>query len=411
MKPKTVMLLAVAVGCGLVAMLGVQQAINAKPKAAQLETIRVLVALENIDAGYPLTAEMVEFREMPKAGVPEDAVTSVEQYEERSLNFPVAAEDVIRTSKLSEPGVAGRSLQIPQGYRVTGISVDDTQTQTGMLRPGDLVDVFVTYEMRQGRGPAMTQVKTLLEAITVFATDNQTANQGTSSQESRTKVVSLLVTPEQASYLALAQRKGRLTLVWRNPLDDEILEYGGVNEALLDELRGTVGPGTEFPPFFDINDPELQGLPQVVQDESASEEQPSPPAVTEADADAPTKVGSFLDEQEVSPIVAGNTPVSIEPSAPAAAPEPPPAWTVTIFSGTNRMESAFEIPVESIDDGTTTTEAPLHAGQAGASEEVMTSLSEEDLELEPIESSENDTEQELDMGQIQEVLQGLLPTL
>jgi pilus assembly protein CpaB len=162
MKPKTVMLLAVAVGCGLVAMLGVQQAINARPKAVEVEKTRVLVALENIDPGFPLTPEMVEFRLLPKAGLPADAVTSEEQYAERSLNFPIAADDVIRTSKLSEPGVSGRSLTIPPGHRVVGISVDDTQTQTGMLKPGDLVDVFVTYDTRPANGPAMTQVKTLL---------------------------------------------------------------------------------------------------------------------------------------------------------------------------------------------------------------------------------------------------------
>ncbi len=407
MKPKTVMLLAVAVGCGLVAMLGVQQAINAKPKTVEVEKTRVLVALENIDPGFPLTPEMVEFRLLPKAGLPADAVTSVAQYEERSLNFPIAADDVIRTSKLSEPGVSGRSLTIPPGYRVVGISVDDTQTQTGMMKPGDLVDVYVTYETRpQNRGQAMTQVKTLLEAITVFATDNQTANQASSTQESRTKVVSLLVDPEQASYLTLAQRKGKLTLVWRNPTDDEILEYGGVNEALLEELRGTVGPGTDFS-HFDFNDPEFRGLPQFTQNEGALVEEPQVTAVEEpvAEEPAPT-VTEFLDNQETAAMVATTTPVAVAP-----APSPPPMWTITIYSGSSRNQTAFEIPVEGKQDSTTTTDDALHAGQATPSEEVMTSLSEEDLDIEPLDTSNEDSEQELDVNKIQEVLQGLLPTL
>ncbi len=408
MKPKTVMLLAVAVGCGLVAMLGVQQAINAKPKTAEVEKTRVLVALENIDPGFPLTPEMVEFRLLPKAGLPADAVTSEEQYEERSLNFPVAADDVIRTSKLSEPGVSGRSLTIPPGSRVVGISVDDTQTQTGMLKPGDLVDVYVTYETRQqNRGQAMTQVKTLLEAITVFATDNQTQNQASSTQESRTKVVSLLVDPEQASYLTLAQRKGKLTLVWRNPTDDEILEYGGVNEDLLEELRGTVGTGSDFS-HFDFNDSDFRGLP-VVQDEGAALEESRIVAAEEPVA-APVKptVTEFLDNQETAGMVA--TPVSVEPAA-APAPPPPPMWTITIYSGSSRNQTAFEIPVEGKQDSTTTTDDALHAGQAPHSEEVMTSLSEDDLDAEPQDASSEDSGQELDVNKIQEVLQGLLPTL
>lgn len=406
MKPKTVMLLAVAVGCGLVAMLGVQQAINAKPKATEVETTRVLVALENIDPGFPLTPEMVEFRELPKAGLPADAVTTEAQYEERSLNFPVAADDVIRTSKLSEPGVSGRSLTIPPGFRVVGISVDDTQTQTGMLKPGDLVDVYVTYETRaESRGQAMTQVKTLLEAITVFATDNQTANQATAAQESKTKVVSLLVDPEQASYLTLAQRKGKLTLVWRNPTDDEILEIGGVNEALLEELRGTVGTSSDLS-YFDFNDPELRGLPQVTQDEGALVEEPQ--AIVEEQPE-PT-VTEFLDNQENAGMVATTTPVAVEPAAPA--PPPPPMWTITIYSGAGRTQTAFEIPGEGgKQDSATTTDDALHAGQAPPSEEVMTSLSEEDLDAQPLDASSEESEQELDANTIQEVLQGLLPTL
>ena len=53
MKPKTLMLLCVAVGCGLVAMIGVQQALN-KPKTAEVQTIQVAVALADINPGEPL---------------------------------------------------------------------------------------------------------------------------------------------------------------------------------------------------------------------------------------------------------------------------------------------------------------------------------------------------------------------
>ena len=76
-----------------------------------------------------------------------------------------------------------------------------------------------------------------------------------------------------------------------------------------------------------------------------------------------------------------------------------------------RNQTAFEIPVEGKQDSTTTTDDALHAGQAPHSEEVMTSLSEDDLDVEPQGASSEDSEQELDVNKIQEVLQGLLPTL
>ncbi len=68
MKPKTLMLLCVAVGCGLVAMIGVQQALN-KPKAAQVTTVHVAVALTDINPGEPLSEANVGFKEIPLEGL------------------------------------------------------------------------------------------------------------------------------------------------------------------------------------------------------------------------------------------------------------------------------------------------------------------------------------------------------
>ena len=64
MKPKTLMLLCVAVGCGLVAMIGVQQALN-KPKTAEVQTIQVAVALADINPGEPLNEGNVTLERSP----------------------------------------------------------------------------------------------------------------------------------------------------------------------------------------------------------------------------------------------------------------------------------------------------------------------------------------------------------
>jgi hypothetical protein len=86
-------------------------------------------------------------------------------------------------------------------------------------------------------------------------------------------------------------------------------------------------------------------------------------------------------------------------------------WTITIYSGASRNQTAFELPVPGGKNSTTTTDDALHAGQAPPSAEVMTSLSEDDLDAQPLDASSEDSEQELDVNTIQEVLQGLLPTL
>ena len=98
MNPKTLVL--IATGCGFVAMLGILQA---KPGAQTQESpkIRVLVATTDIPTGVELTGDNVQFVEMPTESVPEDAVTSREQYEQHAPKFAVMTGDTIRQSRLA----------------------------------------------------------------------------------------------------------------------------------------------------------------------------------------------------------------------------------------------------------------------------------------------------------------------
>ena len=311
MKPKTLVLLAVAAGCGLVAMLGIQQAMqggqgNASPK------VNVLVARAEIQPGVELTDEVVGFQEMNVESAPEDAVTSFEQYEERSLTYPVLAGDIIRQSKLGKKGEFTRSRQIPEGMRVIAISVNDTQTVSGMMRPGDRVDVLVTYQVRNPRGQMTTKTAVLLKYIEVFATDNRTVSDGaTKQQEVKTKVVSLLVDPIQVNYIKLAECKGTLALSWRHPDDDEDVEGVTIDDSLLTELSGLDRNTEDNVPAYDRRGPAL------FDEEATAEPQP--------------ELNNLLDEGNAEPV--------------AAAPPPPakPTWSIQIYQGDTPEEQKFEL--------------------------------------------------------------------
>ena len=69
MKSKSLMLLAVAAGCGLIAMLGVQQMLSGGKQPVQPK-IRILVAKVDIDPGMPLDKTNVGFKEWPKDAMP-----------------------------------------------------------------------------------------------------------------------------------------------------------------------------------------------------------------------------------------------------------------------------------------------------------------------------------------------------
>jgi pilus assembly protein CpaB len=232
MKMKSLVLLAMAIGCGLVAMLGVRQVLSGD-KGPAVETAKVLVAVTSIMPGQPLDDTNVAFKDWPKDKLPQGAVTTHEQYVERSLKVAVVPNEVIMAAKLNEKGVFGGSAEIPAGMRVATVPVTSTQTHSGLILPGDRVDVVVTYTMHPiTNGQMNTQTgeirkaKTILQYIEVFATDNIRIGSGPNGETSKEKEVSaknisLLVTPDQYNLLALAAEKGKITLALRHRGDKE----------------------------------------------------------------------------------------------------------------------------------------------------------------------------------------------
>jgi pilus assembly protein CpaB len=320
-------------------MLGIQQAMQGG-QSGGAPKVTVLVATAEILPGAELTDQVVSFQEMPADAVPVDAVTAPDQYADRALILGVVAGDIIRQSKLGNKGEFTRSRQIPDGMRAISIAVNDTHTLSGMLRPGDRIDLLVTFSVRNARGMMMTKTKTLLEYVEVFATDNRTVSDGaTKQQESKTKIVSLLVTPEQVSYIKLAESKGQLALSWRNPDDDTAIAVSDIDSDLLVELEGLVPNGDNDPRGPALYADEVAKAPGEGQD-----------------------AGGFLNQAE------GNeeTPVAVVEPAPVEKPK----WTLQIYSGNTAQETVFELPEEPA------AEAPAPGAEAPTAVDAQASLTE-----------------------------------
>ena len=85
MRLKPMLLLALASGCGLVAMFLFQQATKGNSGGQVDEKISVLVITEEVTPGTGLTEENVEFRDYPVSVVPENVVTSLDEFEDRAI--------------------------------------------------------------------------------------------------------------------------------------------------------------------------------------------------------------------------------------------------------------------------------------------------------------------------------------
>ncbi len=244
MRPKSLLLLVLALGCGLVASIGISQVLERNSKhPAAMETVPIYVALHNINLGDPIEASMLSLEEWPKDKVPRGAISNLEELQGRRPRTAIIEGEPILEGKLLAPGqIADPIRSIPKGYRLKTIAVDAEKSAAGLLGPGDRVDVqlFVRKDSRSGFDSAKSKV--ILQNIRVFAVD-QTVQRSPDGGEERTiaKTVSLLLKPEQASKLTLAENLGEVSLIPRNP-DDE--ESNATAEVSADELFAEAGKGS-----------------------------------------------------------------------------------------------------------------------------------------------------------------------
>ncbi|HID22989.1 MAG TPA: Flp pilus assembly protein CpaB [Planctomycetaceae bacterium] len=234
MKLKSVLLLAVALVCGLVAMLGVQQALSSNQTDSSDDGFgMVLVAVAEIPPGTPLTDDNVKFERWPKETIPPGAVTKPEEYQQRALKVRTFPGEIIMKAKLGAKGEFGAAADIPEGMRVISVPVDSTMTNSGLIWPGCRVDVFVTYKSVDRR--IGTEIATVLEDVEVFAIDNNRDVADQDPSEIKAKTISLLVTPEEAMRLKRAEEMGHLHVAMRGTGDRSrvhaALRFDDVNRA------------------------------------------------------------------------------------------------------------------------------------------------------------------------------------
>ena len=242
---KTIILLVIALGCGLIFTIGISQVLG-KPDEEGIETETIYVAAANVPSYSKLTAEVVKQEEWPLDKVPQGAVRTLEEFDGLSPRYPLFAGEPIVLSKLSSGNSEIASERIPPGHQVLAVKVDKESALGGLVNPGDKVDVLVFIRGRSGADKIKTGTRTILRNITVFAVNDQMARDPEAEGQSiDAKTVSLLVLPEQSERLLLAKQLGTISLALRKPGDTEQIETdGAIPSDLLEESGGSDGIAT-----------------------------------------------------------------------------------------------------------------------------------------------------------------------
>jgi pilus assembly protein CpaB len=231
MRNRSLILLTIALACGLIASLGVTRALskwNSAGASHTLETVPIAVAAQDIPMGDPISPEFVRLEPWPKPKIPRGAITDVQNVVGRRPKTRIYANTPILENQLLGKGESAvdPTEHIPPGYRVVSVQVDEVIGAGRLIRPGDRVDVLVFIQRNPVRGIPETVTRTILQDVKVFAVGDQFDLQTVEKKSAITaRSISLLVTPRQAEIFMLATELGSIRLSLRSHADGALRNY------------------------------------------------------------------------------------------------------------------------------------------------------------------------------------------
>ena len=214
------LILFLAVIFGVAAAFGVYQYLNSV-KAAYVEKgdfVTVAVATQYIAPKTQIVEQMFSMREIPAKYVNNNAAVDPKEVAGKLTKTAIYPDEQILKDKITAPGESKEELAliIPAGSRALTVAVNEVSGVAGMIKPGDWVDVLVTFE--NGQAGKLTSL--ILQNIKVLATDrNLTDSVGQAEQGKIYQSITVAVTPQQAQPLVLASEQGSIRMMLRPPAD------------------------------------------------------------------------------------------------------------------------------------------------------------------------------------------------
>ncbi len=190
----------------------VTQALTANARQPMGEAV---VAARDLASGAVLDADAAAIREVPLAWLPRDAVLpddfAAAQGARLARDLPRG--EVLLWAHLAAARAAPLSAQLATGRRAVTIAVDEINSLSGMLEPGDLIDLYVSFEHGGRRVTAP-----LLANVRVLATGRQHGAQG-GEDASGFATLTLDASPEDGVRLVAARQQGTLSAMLRHAQD------------------------------------------------------------------------------------------------------------------------------------------------------------------------------------------------
>jgi pilus assembly protein CpaB len=180
--------------------------------------VQVVVAKSDLSKGTRLSTENLATRSIPKEWAHSGAVTpdQVDRVSGSALAYPASAGEALIWAQLEGQRAPTFSTRLSAGRRAVTVPVDEISSLSGMVEPGDLIDIVVSVKK-----DTRSFTFTLLQSVSVLATGTK-ASQQEKDPEGRTRsftTITLNTSPEDAKRVIAAREVGRVTALLRAPSD------------------------------------------------------------------------------------------------------------------------------------------------------------------------------------------------
>ena len=248
---KTWAILGTALAIGLVAAFATRSFLNTQvaeiEARGQHQTVDVVVAKTAIEKGTVVSSQNLAVRKIPVEYAHSGAVKPGEfdRIEGRPIAHKVNPGEMIMWSQMAGKRLPTFSARLVNGRRAITVAVDEINSISGMLEPGDFIDMMLTVEQNGKKS-----VLTLLQSMEVMATGQRSVDDPKSGERTSYATVTLDATPEQAKKIIIARESGKLTALLRNPDDKQAIGNGDMALPGATSAARQAAPRREIPVLY-----------------------------------------------------------------------------------------------------------------------------------------------------------------
>lgn len=236
MKPKTVVLLGVAVVCGLIAAFLVSMATATnKPE----EKVTVLVAAQELRQGVVLSDIGKQFvqTQVSPTGVPATAIMDPKQLEGMVMLRTLDKGQIPTVGAVGK--YEGLDKNLPPGHRAFTVRIQSDTGNAGFILPGAHVDLIATMQDLHNKQQKLT--KTFMQNVLVLAINTVDTRDEKSRTVNNPSTATLALTPAQVERVGRVVSEGTVSLALRKPDDKTIVRTAGNSNPFIEDPK----PGAE----------------------------------------------------------------------------------------------------------------------------------------------------------------------